>query len=155
VSGFNGRITQATEFEDQVRRRLLAANWQVERFGQALLTPTAREFLKRSRTNVRWLPDLIGAAGEIVVYFDAKASPPHPRTGCHAVETASCDAARQWQDFSGSMVFYAFPHHGDRITFVQLETWIAAKRPGKWLGNGSGTPFDIAHCSDVCGVVDQ
>jgi hypothetical protein len=148
MKGFGSRLVFSYEYEKHVRWVLEQQGWTADPFGQALLSEDMQCHLRRTPTAARWLPDIIAAHGDIVIYVDAKASYAH-QTGNHAVESASTSALDLWQTFTGCCVFYAFPHH-DRDTFVSLADWQTHKRAGNYRGSGSGTPFDLARCTDIC-----
>jgi hypothetical protein len=148
MSNFGSRLTFSYEYEKHVRWVLQQQGWAAEPFGQALLSEDMRNHLRHRPTAARWLPDIIAAQGDTVIYVDAKASSAH-QTGNHAVETASSTALHLWQAFTGCPVFYAFPH-ATQDTFVSLDDWQSSKFRGKYRGSGSGTPFDLARCTDIC-----
>lgn len=148
---FAARLTFAAMYETQVIEALKRQGWDADPFGQAMLSGTMREHLRHHQTMARWLPDIIAAKDGVLVYVDAKASTSH-RWGNHAVERASSDTMTAWENFTGTPVFYAFPHengHG----FVHIDTWNKAKRPGAYRGTGSGTPFDLAPCESICQII--
>lgn len=148
---FNQRLTIACYYEDQVLNALRHQGWHAEAFGQALLTEPMRKHLRMHDTAARWLPDIIAAKDGVLVYVDAKASTAI-HTGNHAVEDASTEALVRWQDFQGARVLYAFPHDSGH-SLVPLGLWNEHKRPAPFAGKGSGTPFSVAPCQDICEFV--
>lgn len=147
---FSDRLSFSYRYEQHVIWVLQQQGFCAEPFGQAMLSDAMRDQLRRNQTKVRWLPDIVAAGEGQVFYVDAKASTAE-KTGNHAVETASTESLLEFQRFSGDPVFYAFPHH-NVDTFVPLDEWAAAKWAGNFYGHGSGTPFDLAKCSDVCQI---
>lgn len=146
---FAERICMAERYEHDVMQALIDRGWFVEPFGQALLSEDMRRLLRGRQTGVRYLPDMAAVKDGLMVWVDAKASVASG-TGNHAVETASTDALLAWQQFTNVDVFYAFPHDTGH-SFVPLDKWVATKRSGpRFSGKGSGTPFDLGRCSDIC-----
>jgi hypothetical protein len=60
--------------EDAVRERLVGLKWDVQPWGQGLLTDSIRASIQRQYPKVlwRWIPDMIAARGRRVVLIDPK-----------------------------------------------------------------------------------
>lgn len=123
-----------------------------EPFGQALLTWEMRQRLisYRPPSRIRWMPDAIVAAPGGIGFVDAKASDA-TMTGRHAVESASTLAAVAFQNALGHPITYAFPHT-DGPRFVPVDVWRVHAKPGPPSRSGSGTPYALGSCEQLCRV---
>lgn len=148
--GFSERIAGATQFEHEVVESLESQGWTAGVFGQALLPEPVKNRLREHKTAVRWLPDIIAFRDKHAIFVDAKNSPPHHKTGNHAVESASTETQLAWGNFSGMPVMYAFPHDNGRIGYMTAGSWsvMATQMPCRTY-NGSGTPFHVCQCHCV------
>lgn len=152
-------MTFATRLSDAVQWEHMVAQWfnchpgvLAEPFGQAMLSTGMRKQLRAYNPPVllRWLPDLLVACPKGAILVDAKSSLPHVRTGNHAVEVKSTDAALAMQQTTGIKVFYAFRHNDDQPGFVAVNDWLNEATDGVYLGVGSGTPYKVAACGRIC-----
>lgn len=144
ITGFARRLEVAVAFEEKVVATLVERQWRAERFGQGQLSADMRDIIRRVRTPVRYMPDIIAAKRFTVetriVFVDAKAGDRYKETGNHDIESAALDGAELWQQYSGCETYFVFAN-GDTITptaFRELST------PGNFRGSGSGTPFLLA-----------
>jgi hypothetical protein len=161
MAGFHARMAAAERWEILLAEYLRSRGWQVERFGQGMLTEGARAMLRKSPADahLRWLPDLLIERGNDTVFIDAKNSDA-TRTGNHAVELASSAAMDFVHNDTGLAVWYAFVHPRPCMPddqgldlypgFVDHETFGVHAVARRWHGVGSGTPFRTAQCASVC-----
>lgn len=144
---FTNRIASAVAFEQVVVGDLENQGWLAGEFGQSLLPVGVRDQLRRHRTPVRWMPDIIAFRDDQALFIDAKNSLPHAVTGNHSVESASTDTQIKWADFSGIQVLYAFPHRDGRVGYITCAAWSVLSKPGpQHVNGGSGTPFHLCEC---------
>lgn len=144
MNGFARRLEVATAFEERVVAALIERDWRAERFGQGQLSTEMRDIIRRVKTPVRYMPDIIAAkrfsAHTRLVFVDAKAGDRWKDTGKHDIETAALDGADLWQQYSGCDTYFVFSN-GDTIT---PQTFRELAAPGTFRGSGSGTPFMLA-----------
>lgn len=138
MSGFHDRKASADEFERLVIERLILNGWHSEPFGQAMLSEQSRTLLKRSKTLLRWMPDIITAKafknGKVTVaLIDAKiCGNDQPN---HSVEIAALEAA----EFFLKIIPVYFVFSNWKVLTpddVKNYGW-----EGRFKGSGSGTPF--------------
>ena len=154
---FQTRIAQAHQHEQWVIDHLTSRGWLAESFGQAMLSEPMREHLRRVDTSVRWMPDIIAAknyaAGERIIFIDAKAGDKYKQTGNHDIELSALQSAERWIELSGDKCPYYFIFENGSVSTpgdVREFCW-----SGSFRGNGSGTPFVLfpaAICRDFTAV---
>jgi hypothetical protein len=146
---FRRRLDRAQAFEEKVAAELVARGWVAERFGQGQLSEQMRDMIKRVKTRVRYMPDIIAAkrfgARTSLIFVDAKAGDKWRETGRHDVEAAALDGAEAFQAMADCPVYFVFSDGGVVTPAVFRE--LAA--PGPYRGVGSGTPFLLA-TREVC-----
>lgn len=144
ITGFAGRLAAAIAFEDKVVAALTERGWLAERFGQGQLSEEMRSMIRSVETAVRWMPDIIAArrfeALTKLVFVDAKAGERWRDTGNHDIEAAALIGAELWRDYSGCETYFVFSDGG----VVTPATFREFCEPGRYRGNGSGTPFYVA-----------
>lgn len=149
ISGFDGRMAQAVEFERAVRAALTERGWHTEPFGQAQLSPATRDALRQVQpdTLVRWMPDIVAsrrfAARTVVIFVDAKAGTRWRDTGRHDFESRAVEAAGRWAEFSNCPTYFICADW----TVYTPDQVAATGTPGQWRGSGSGTPFLLVSTS--------
>lgn len=135
---FSDRIDAAEQHELAVSARLTALGWAVSRFGQGQLPSWMRDLLRRTESDIRWLPDLIAVRSpDTVRLVEAKTG--NPDTPNYAIEKASLAALYRLHVALGTPV---------RVVFHDF-AWESAdalhanpnKRTGPPSRNGSGTPY--------------
>jgi hypothetical protein len=151
MTTFRTRLASALEHEKNVTKALTERGWLAEQFGQAMLSEPMRDHLRRVKTSVRWMPDIIAAksfpAGERIIFVDAKAGEKHKETGNHDVERAALESAERWIELSGGQCPYYFVFSDGGVATpgdVREACW-----DGFYNGNGSGTPF-VLFKADLC-----
>lgn len=84
------RMLAAAEHERAVIDRLRALGYSAEPFGQALLTASVRQYLARTESLLRWLPDVaaMGADPYDITLIDAKTAI-SSNTPYHAIQMQS------------------------------------------------------------------
>lgn len=140
------RAREAAWHELWVKQELnLITGWQAEPYGQALLSEDMRRALRRCRTlagrkaPVRWMPDIIAVRSPEVRFIDAKAGQKWEATGNHDIEADALQAALRWSDALSADVWFIFTDgRGVTARRIGLCEYV---RPGRFAGNGSGTPF--------------
>jgi hypothetical protein len=135
------RLEGALVFERQVLDALLRRGWSAEPFGQGQMSNAIHDLIRGIPTHARWMPDIIAAkkfaARTMLIFVDAKSGERWRETGRHDIETAAVEAADAWADYSQSPTYFVFPDGG----VTTPERVKAMAMPGKFRGNGSGTPF--------------
>lgn len=151
MTTFYNRLAEALEHEKNVTKALLARGWLAEPFGQAMLSEQMRDHLRRVKTSVRWMPDIIAAktlaGGEQIIFIDAKAGERHKETGNHDIERDALESAERWIELSGGQCPYYFVFGDGGIATpgdVREACW-----DGFYNGKGSGTPF-ILFPTTIC-----
>lgn len=149
MTTFVERLQQATRHESAVLDALRRRGWTAELFGQGQLSEGVRNLLRRTRSPVRWMPDIVACrqfpSKTLVVFVDAKSGERWRDTGNHDIEVAAVNAALAFHEFSECPVYYVFADYGvlSPAQIIELGT------PGSWRGSGSGTPFllvPVASC---------
>lgn len=142
MNAFRHRLADAEEFEHAVADALRERGWLVEPFGQALLTPTARDILRGDpNAQHRWLPDLLAyrPARGTRVLVDAKAS----GAPNYAIEKDALSALVEHERTALMPVYVVF---SDWHVARACELWEIVDderycRTGPYYGRGSGTPY--------------
>lgn len=141
MRSFDVRLKLATEHEQVVIDALRKREWIAEPFGQGQLPETVRAALRRIRTPVRWMPDIIAMksfpTGPQLRFVDAKAGERWRETGNHDLEVAAIDAAEAFYAYAKWPVYFVFSD----MSAVAPEDVRELATPGNFRGNGSGTPF--------------
>ena len=141
---FANRMSTASEHEKNVCARIRSLGWQCEPFGQALLSEPMREALRRFKTPVRWMPDLIAVRDEIL-FVDAK-SEQRRDTPNFSVECASWESDKRWSIALAAPVVYVFADFSaNYIDALRPIRTISEDRGGT---SGSGTAFILVRKSD-------
>lgn len=140
MTTFSHRIKLASDHEVAVRAMLEERGWACEPFGQALLSERMRELLRRTRSAIRWLPDIIACNAEWVILVDAKESQ-RLDTANWSIEQAAYDAGSLFQSALGHPLLYVWhdftANFHDALVFVNDEPW--SGRTQRTMG--SGTPY--------------
>lgn len=154
-----GWMEPAQRLEHEVAQRIRQLGHTVEPFGQGLLHPSVRDYLKDTESLLRWLPDLavmISAYRQIVL-VDAKGCK-SSNTGNHSIEMRSILGGIMtdlpvWyvcQDFralSMASIVEDGPDswccEGCRRTFVEQPDQLPKRCPehARRQRRGSGTPY--------------
>lgn len=143
------RVRGAAHDEAVVAAELNDRGWHAEPYGQALLSPMARDALIRYRDEddrkalLRWLPDLLVYNDErlpSMFLVDVKRTSPSI-----AIEDDSCRAANDNIARLGIPVVYvcspSFELPANRWRVLLPSIMRDHGKPGSFRGNGSGTPF--------------
>lgn len=150
---FQKRLAKAQKHERRVKASLELRGWLAELFGQGQLSEQMRDVIKRVKTPVRYMPDIIAAqkfnATTRIVFIDAKDGDKWQETENHDVEKAALDAAEQWEQMSGCAFYYVFADGG----VATPEMVRATCTDGRFRGIGSGTPF-VVFPRSVCTTFD-
>ena len=144
MSGFAARMQLAVMWETEVLNRLQEYGWTADKFGQAQLPESQRDFLRRVDTNTRWLPDIIAhkrLSGDefLACYIDAKGGEKFRETGNHDIESRSLKVLLEWKQFTGySVLVVTRDWMVHRVEAIDQHCW-----DGPFCGRGSGTPFKL------------
>lgn len=140
---FSVRLSRAEEHEKNVVQWLIDRGHRAYRFGQGLLPPECRDDLKRFKTPVRWLPDIIAfsKSGKNHGYVDAKTG--RLDTENHSIETDAIKTANAWTLLAEvEQEHYFFVWENYDVATLQMVNKHAVDFDGTW-NNGSGTPFRL------------
>lgn len=128
-------MTLAVAHERATCELIRGCGWRCEPFGQALLSSEMRDALRRTKSPIRWIPDLIASNLEIVMLVDAKSETRHD-TPNFSIEKAAHDAHLRWWAIMGVPVLYVWADFR-----VQWANDLHPTITGPWHGYGSGTPY--------------
>ena len=149
MSGFERRMTGASDLEGKVLDHLNKTGYSAYPFGQAQLLPECRALLHRFEDGsgrpclIRWMPDIIAlrnhSDGRVwVSLIDAKSGGTDSPN--YSVEMSAVETAEVFTDRLYTPTFFVF---GDRKVMTPREIRQRG-RPGpppKLGSNGSGTPY--------------
>lgn len=149
MSGWERRKAKGDAHEQYVAEELTLRGWEVNPWGQGILTHPVRGALRRTDSSLRWTPDLVAARGEVVVLIDCKSRMTSGASGRHAVERAAVKAHLQlcaWTDLS---IYYVFdnlgvltPHDVLMAGRIGPHTRVGSGAPYYLIGTGLDRPFD-------------
>lgn len=134
---FTERMTRALNHELIVATGLRERGYVVGEFGQGQLGPDVRDALRRHRTKLRWLPDLIAVSIGEVLLVDAKFG--RTDTPNYDMEKASLDALVALQRATDVPVVIVWADM--RCSYVMALECCDSRSEGVYCGNGSGTPY--------------
>lgn len=132
---YEQRMEGAVELEDAAARRLADARWAVCQFGQAMLTPEVRRELRKTDSDLRWLPDWMAVRFPAQCLIDAKTS--YSTTDNWSIELRAHRAHLGLVAAYGSPVAYFFK---DATVALATDLVIETMMDGSFT-RGSGTPF--------------
>lgn len=132
---FAERMRPAALHEAAATTELRAAGWTVGQFGQAMLTKEVRDALRKTDSDLRWLPDLIATRLRHECLVDAKTT--LSQTTNHSIELRAHRAHLSMTYAYGTPVIYYF---GDGSATVASDLVIECLMDGRYT-RGSGTPF--------------
>jgi hypothetical protein len=151
-SQYAARQNDGLLWEQELKRWLGENGFVVGSFGQGQLDSSVHRCLRGLpyRSDVRWLPDILAVSDQQAFFVDAKFSRKFFETGRHDVEQASTDALVRFQESIREPVLYGFHHLDNTPGFIPVGRWADLSRPGRYNGNGSGTPFNLLECDKCC-----
>lgn len=139
-----GRLRLALDHERAVMERIRSAGWSCEPFGQAMLTEAIRKILRRHRTPIRWMPDLLAIREEVLLVdakYELRTDTPNFSIECDAIE-----AHKRWSVALASPVVYVFPDF--TVNTVESLRPIHEFHNVRGQTRGSGTDFVLVRKSD-------
>lgn len=132
---FEKRLQQADRHELNVVTTINQyRNWKAFRFGQALLDVLARDLLKKTKSPIRWIPDILALSPPQILLIDAKAG--RTDTPNWTLEKSSHDAHKLIAQSLNVRVIYVWPDLScnDALTLHPTVS-------GTETSFGSGTPY--------------
>jgi hypothetical protein len=136
VTQWQDRKTISDLHETRVADALRARGWTVQPCGQGTYLPAIRHALARTRSVLRYFPDLIAARDGELVTIDAKDRMPSTHTHRYAVSTATANAGLLFTaTHAPTPLYYVF---GDLkvLTPAEVLHYTAHSHPhtsGAWL----------------------
>lgn len=137
MSTYEQRMAIAESHEEAVLERFRRFGWHAHPFGQTLFSEPFRRELKRSSSDLRWLPDVIAIRGTDVVLADAKTEL-RDDTPNHAIEIRSVEShIRIQKAFPRITIYYVWPDFT-----ICTPNWLK-EHSRQYTGptTGSGTPM--------------
>lgn len=139
---FSERLAKGRAHEERVLAALRDQRWMGELFGQGQIPAHMRDLLRRFKTAVRYMPDIIAGIEKPdlrLAFVDAKWGDRWQETGNHDIESAALRAAVCFQQYADAEVWIVFPD----MSVISPTDALAIAIPGRFCGNGSGTPFEL------------
>lgn len=146
MPSFQQRKAAGDAHEQRVAGQLTQRGWNVNAWGQGVLTAPVCLALRHSNSSLRWTPDLIAAKDDQVVLIDCKTRMTSHTTQRHAVERAAVTAHLQLVAWTQLPVYYVF----DNLDVLTPYDVLSTGKRGPYTGTGSGTPYFLigaAHSS--------
>ncbi|WP_078940541.1 hypothetical protein [Streptomyces cellulosae] len=143
MASFQQRKAIGDAHERYVAEQLTVRGWEVDPWGQGLLSGRLQGALRRTDSFIRWFPDLIAAKGEDLVLIDCKGGMTSRKTDRHAVERAAVRAHLQLVAWTGLPVYYVF----DGLGVWAPHDVLIAGRKGPHSTAGSGAPYFLISAS--------
>lgn len=137
MASFQQRKAIGDAQEHYVAEQLTLRGWEVNFWGQGLLTRNLRDALRGTDSFIRWIPDLIASKGKELVLIDCKSRMTSRNTGRHAVERAAVHAHLQLVAWTGLPVYYVF----DDLGVLAPHDVLIAGQEGPHSVVGSGSPY--------------
>ncbi|MER5936482.1 hypothetical protein ABT121_04070 [Streptomyces sp. NPDC001928] len=137
MASFQQRKAIGDAHERYVAEQLIGRGWEVDFWGQGLLSRALQCALRRTGSSIRWFPDLIAAKARDLVLIDCKGGMISQRTGRHAVERSAVQAHLQLVAWTGLPVYYVF----DGLDVWAPHDVLIAGQEGPHSVVGSGAPY--------------
>lgn len=157
MTNWQQRKAAGDAHEQYVAEELTLRGWEVNAWGQGVLTRTVRGALGRTDSSLRWTPDLVAVRGEVVALIDCKSRMTSGSTDRHAVERAAVKAHLQLAAWTDLPVYYVFddlgvltPHDVLMAGRIGPHTRVGSGAPYYLIGRGLDRPFD-----DIFGPHEQ
>jgi hypothetical protein len=145
MASFQQRKEVGDAHEQYVAEQLTLRGWEVNPWGQGLLTRKLQDALRVTDSFIRWIPDLIAAKGKDLVLIDCKARMTSRNTGRHAVERAAVHAHLQLVAWTRLPVYYVF----DDLGVLSPHDVLIAGQEGPHSVAGSGSPYFLISRSNA------
>ncbi|MFJ2769193.1 hypothetical protein [Streptomyces sp. NPDC087300] len=137
MASFQQRKAIGDAHERYVAEQLIGRGWEVDFWGQGLLSRALQCALRRTDSSIRWFPDLIAAKARELVLIDCKGGMASQRTGRHAIERSAVQAHLQLVAWTGLPVYYVF----DGLDVWAPHDVLIAGQEGPHSVVGSGAPY--------------
>ncbi|MDX2692360.1 hypothetical protein [Streptomyces ipomoeae] len=137
MESFQQRKAIGDAHERHVAEQLIGRGWEVDFWGQGLLSRALQCALRRTDSSIRWFPDLIAAKARDLVLIDCKGGMTSQRTGRHAVERSAVLAHLQLIAWTSLPVYYVF----DGLDVWAPHDVLIAGQQGPHSVVGSGAPY--------------
>ncbi|MEU6800029.1 hypothetical protein [Streptomyces neyagawaensis] len=137
MASFQQRKAIGDAHERYVAEQLIGRGWEVDFWGQGLLSRALQCALRRTDSSIRWFPDLIAAKARELVLIDCKGGMTSQRTGRHAIERSAVQAHLQLVAWTGLPVYYVF----DGLDVWAPHDVLIAGQEGPHSVVGSGAPY--------------
>jgi hypothetical protein len=137
MASFQQRKAIGDAHEQYVAEQLTLRGWEVNLWGQGLLTRKLQDALRGTDSFIRWSPDLIAAKGKDLVLIDCKSRMTSRNTGRHAIERAAVYAHLQLVAWTRLPVYYVF----DDLGVLAPHDVLIAGQEGPHSIAGSGSPY--------------
>lgn len=98
--------------EQRVAQLLQRRGWDVNQWGQGVLSVPVQTALRGTDSSLRWTPDLLAARGRDIALIDCKARMTSTASRRHAVERAAVRAHLQLTAWVCLPVYYVFDDLG-------------------------------------------
>ncbi|MFE2023531.1 hypothetical protein ACFW9O_36485 [Streptomyces sp. NPDC059499] len=137
MPSFQHRKAVGDPHELRVARELTWRGWDVNAWGQGVLTGPVRSALRGTSSALRWTPGLIAAKEQQIALIDCKSRMTSRSTGRHAVERAAVTAHLQLVAWTLLPVYYVF----DSLDVLTPYEVLTTGRYGPYSNAGSGSPY--------------
>ncbi|WNF25311.1 hypothetical protein RI138_00010 [Streptomyces sp. C11-1] len=135
MPSFQHRKAVGDAHELRVTQELTSRGWDVNAWGQGILTDLVRFALQGTSSALRWTPDLIAAKEQHIALIDCKSRMTSRTTSRHAVERAAVTAHFQLVAWTLLPVYYVF----DNLDVLTPHEVLATGRHGPYSEAGSGS----------------
>jgi hypothetical protein len=137
MPSFQHRKAVGDAHERRVAQELVLRGWDVNAWGQGVLTEAVRSALRGTDSSLRWTPDLVAAKGPQVFLIDCKSRMTSHTTHRHAVERAAVMAHLQLVAWTQLPVCYIF----DNLDVLTPLDILMSGRTGPHSARGSGSAY--------------
>ncbi|MEV2248764.1 hypothetical protein [Streptomyces sp. NPDC049970] len=143
MPSFQHRKAVSDAHELRVAQELTWRGWNVNAWGQGVLTDPVRSALRGTDSALRWTPDLIIAKGQQIALIDCKSRMTSRATSRHVVEGAAVTAHLQLVAWTLLPVYYVF----DNLDVLTPHDVLTAGQHGPYSSAGSGSPYYLVPLS--------
>ncbi|MGW1655516.1 hypothetical protein [Streptomyces atratus] len=143
MPSFQHRKAVDDAHELRVAQELTWRGWNVDPWGQGVLTEAVRSALRGTDSALRWTPDLIVAKRQQIALIDRKSRMTSRATSRHVVERAAVTAHLQLVAWTLLPVYYIF----DNLDVLTPHDVLTAGRHRPYSSAGSGSPYYLIPAS--------
>lgn len=137
MPSFQHRKAVGDAHELRVAGEFSRRGWDVNPWGQGVLTETVQRALQGTDSAFRWTPDLVVAKSNRIALIDCKSRMTSRTTHRHAVERAAVTAHLQLVAWTQLPVYYVF----DNLDVLTPYDVLVAGHNGPYSQAGSGSPY--------------